>query len=159
MLSLTGVAATDAGLAEIAKLTTLQSLRIGPMRWFDKDAKGPLPVTDVGLAHLTTLKGLTSLDLSLLQVTDKGLGTLASFPDLRELELSKLAITGNGLSQLSDLKKLNSVTIQDCSALKREDFEALHRAKPSLRIDVFNEGRQLGLLQSDTVQWYQPVKP
>jgi len=152
-LSLLGTSATDAGLAEIAKLSQLGWLRLGTYGWFDKDADGPLAVTDKGMVHLTGMKHLTSLDLSMLGVTDAGIGRLRECPQLMGLGLAKLSISDKALADLGRFTKLTSLELRDCSALTRAGIESLHQVKPDIRITVSIDGRQVGTLHGEQTRW------
>ena len=86
---------TDAGLKELAELTSLQKL-----------ALSNTTVTDAGLKELAGLKGLQGLGLAGTKVTDAGLKELAGLKRLRSLGLSRTKVTDAGLKELAGLKRL-----------------------------------------------------
>jgi hypothetical protein len=89
VLDLAGTRVTDAGLAHLAGLTNLRTLRL-------EDTQ----VTDAGLKYLAPLKKLTELDLRGTRVTDAGLEVLAGFPNLQKLLLDKSQATDAGVAKL-----------------------------------------------------------
>jgi serine/threonine protein kinase len=93
---------TNAGLAQLRKLTGLQRLNL----W---DCMG---ITEVGLHHLEALKGLTSLGLSGCDITDWGLRHLKALPNLTDLDLAGCSeITDAGLTHLQALPKLANLRL------------------------------------------------
>ena len=70
-------------------------------------------LTDIGLARLSALKGLTRLVLTDVAVTDAGVGALADSPTLRELDLSGTAITDHASINLSRLGNLTELSLSD----------------------------------------------
>ena len=70
-------------------------------------------LTDIGLARLSALTGLTRLVLTDVAVTDAGLGALAASPTLRELDLSGTAITDHASINLSRLENLTELSLSD----------------------------------------------
>ena len=73
---LSGTRITDAGLADLKGLTSLQTLEL------------PRQITDAGLEHLKDLTSLHNLDLRNTQVTDAGLVHLKRMTNLQELNLN-----------------------------------------------------------------------
>jgi len=86
---------TDAGLKELKKLKSLQSLDL-------TDTK----ITDAGLKELKELKSLQELDLSGTKVTDAGLKELKELKSLQRLNLFGTSVTDAGLKELKELKHL-----------------------------------------------------
>ena len=80
---------TDAGLAHLQGLTSLQELDLNHTQ-----------VTDAGLAHLQKLTSLQWLYLRNTQVTDAGLGHLQKLTSLQELELYETRVTDAGVAKL-----------------------------------------------------------
>ena len=80
---------TDAGLAQLKRLTNLKTLGLS---WTQ--------VTDAGLVHLEELTGLESLGLSWTRVTDAGLVHLKELPNLDTLWLKNTRVTDAGLVHL-----------------------------------------------------------
>lgn len=70
-------------------------------------------LTDVGLARLSALKGLSRLVLTDVAVTDAGLGPLAASSTLRALDLSGTAITDHASNNLSRLGNLTELSLAD----------------------------------------------
>jgi YHS domain-containing protein len=97
-LNLAGSKVTDAGLAEVGKLTNLRRLHL------EKTA-----VTDAGLANLKGLANLEYLNLYSTAVTDAGLAHLTGLKNLRNLYLWQTKVTAEGAASLK--KSLATVTI------------------------------------------------
>ncbi len=91
---------TDAGLKELKKLKSLQSLDL-------TDTK----ITDAGLKELKELKSLQSLDLTDTKITDAGLKELKELKSLQELDLSGTKVTDAGLKELKELKSLQRLNL------------------------------------------------
>ena len=96
-----GRGVTDAGLKEIAKLTNLARL----------DLSGAW-ITDAGLKELTTLTKLTELDLSYTSVTDTGMKDLAKLTNLTKLNLSDTKLTDAGLKDVAKLTNLIELEVR-----------------------------------------------
>jgi len=129
-LDLEKTAATDAGLKEIAKLTTLTTLNL-------RDTQ----VTDAGLKEFAPLKNLANLYLFGTQVTDAGLKELAPLTNLTNLNLFGTAVTGAGLKELATLKSLTTLNLSD-SAVTDAGLKELQKALPKCKIersDAFRE--------------------
>lgn len=100
MLDLGKCQITDAGLDQIGKLTSLESLSL----------EGVKGITDEGVAKLSGLGKLTNLNVGETGVTDKALETIGKFPALQKLSLAPApGVTDAGMSQLSGLKQLNEI--------------------------------------------------
>ena len=91
--------ATDAHIAQLARLKELTVLRLTAVR-----------VTDAGLAHLAVLKNLRQLDLAESRVTDVGIDHLLGLSKLEQLDISGTEITDKGLAKLRRLPRLRVVT-------------------------------------------------
>jgi len=100
-LNLGQTAITDEGLEQIGKLDGLTALNIGLNRGF----------TDVGLRHLTALKGLRLLDLCNTKVTDEGLAHVGELTKLRWLSLHSTKVTNEGLVHLRNLGQLEDLNL------------------------------------------------
>jgi internalin A len=86
---------TDAGMAHLKGLTTLEELTLSNTG-----------VGDAGLAELKALTGLKKLSLAgAIRLTDAAAATINGFADLENLSLPS-TITGKGLAKLVGLKKL-----------------------------------------------------
>lgn len=71
----------------------LKSLNLGSCSW----------ITDNGLAFLSSLTGLSDLDLSGCEITDVGLANFGAFTSLESLKLNSDAISDRGLVHLGGL--------------------------------------------------------
>lgn len=80
------------------------------------DLEGLKGVTDAGLTHLSGLKNLKRLNLSKTSVTDSGLRHLENLTDLIYLDLSKTTITDEGLSHLAGFQKLEVLDLTTSKA-------------------------------------------
>ena len=67
---------TDRGLANVAKLTNLQSLHFGSDGKYSAILQDYMKITDEGLIHLYGLKNLESLSLNTMHVTQAGIDNL-----------------------------------------------------------------------------------
>jgi Leucine-rich repeat (LRR) protein len=90
-LDLSNTKVTNAGLKELAPLTSLRLLQL-----YDTS------VTDAGLAELVKLKNLRHLNLYDTSVTDAGLAELAKLTNLTYLRLPQ-KVTGAGMAELQKL--------------------------------------------------------
>jgi len=131
-LTLRGSRVTDARLAVLAKLPSLESLSL------DSDS-----MTDRGLACIEKLAHLETLWLRGSQISDAGLVHLEHLPALKTVDLSGLPITDAGLVHLDGLTKLESVQLEGFGSPARTQISpaAIDRLKkkfPGLRVD----GRQ-----------------
>lgn len=86
---LDGTRITDAGMAELGQMVTLQVLHI----------RGTA-ITDAGLQHLSGLRNLFKLALDDTAVSDAGLQHLMSLPNLQYLYVSGTKATSAGLREL-----------------------------------------------------------
>jgi internalin A len=117
---------TDAGLAELRRLTRLQGL------WLDSTGvRGPglvhlqgltrlehlslddIPLADADLAQLAEITSLTSLSVRSPRITDAGLAHLARLTNLQTLLIQSPAVTNAGLAHLGALKHLKMLTLMD----------------------------------------------
>jgi hypothetical protein len=87
----------DAGLAAVQPMVRLQRLSLGP------------GTTDAGLAQLTGLTGLHSLDLRSTQISGDGLRHPKELPGLMILNLNRTKITDADLARLKDCGNLASL--------------------------------------------------
>jgi hypothetical protein len=93
---------TDAGLAKMAGLSTLEHLRI---RGGD--------IGDDGLRQLTSLKDLRIINLPHTHATDAGLATLADLPKLEQLRIGSPKFTDAGIARLANYPALLRVHLVD----------------------------------------------
>ena len=110
---------TDAGLANVEKLSQLEELDLGGTR-----------VTDVGLEHLTSLSQLHVLALNATRVTDAGLERLKELRRLKWLWLDDTQITDAGLEHLEGLSQLrllslNRTRVTDAGLVHLKDLSQL----------------------------------
>jgi hypothetical protein len=115
---------TDAGLAHVGKLKSLEELSLARTRvtgsGFDPLARLPRlkhvalsesPVTDESLAKLVTLK-LEHVGLSVTPVTDAGVKTLSTIPTLTYLALhSQPGVTDDGVGHMVGHTNFNRLAI------------------------------------------------
>ncbi len=66
-------------------------------------------VTDVGLLHLSHLKGLKVLELTSTSIGDSGLAPLTNLVSLQSLGLSHSRVTASGLSHIKNLRLLREI--------------------------------------------------
>jgi len=116
---------TDAGLEHIAKLCMLEELLIGGRGITDEGMSyiaeltrlkklniGTAPVlTNSGLAKLTKMKSLESLDLNFTKVTISGLAQLNAMPNLTKLDVKPL-IRDNSVLDIGKLTKLEELRLR-----------------------------------------------
>lgn len=90
----------DVALADLAGLTTLQSVTLGIAK-------------DSDLVGLTTLTNLTSLSTirGSIDITDAAFDSITQFHKLEALNLENTTVSAKGLASLSTLKKLNRLTL------------------------------------------------
>lgn len=93
---------TNAGLAELQKLTNLKQL----------DLHCP-KVTDAGLKALAPLKNLTALDLQHSKITGAGLNELEARKNITYLHLHMTRVTDAGLKGLRDYENLTYLSLYD----------------------------------------------
>lgn len=110
---------TDAGVAELVELTSLEELNI----------MSPL-VTSEGLVHLASLRRLRRLSLSSAYgIADDGLEQLQQFPKLEELRILGSRVTDDGLALLEHCPKLNKLTLQQNAHITDDGVQHLHLMK------------------------------
>jgi hypothetical protein len=88
-LDLGATEVTNAGLKELAALTSLEALILNKTQ-----------VTDAGLQGLAELKNLQGLSLRDTEVTDMGLKQLAKLKKLKLLDVRKTAVTDMGVNTI-----------------------------------------------------------
>lgn len=115
---------TDAGLASLSELATLESLWLPPR------------ATDAGLAALARLDRLQRLDLP-RGITDAGIVHLKELKKLQSLEMREGQVSGVGLRILAALPNLRSMHLADCR-IEPEDLDALKGATALRSLDLAN---------------------
>jgi Leucine-rich repeat (LRR) protein len=141
---------SDAGLAQIAKLTQLEQLRIRGGSIGDKGLKAlatmphlkvlNLPqgrFTDAGLAQLKTLPKLQMLRIGSARVTDAGIAELKDFPSLARVHLIDIPITDLGLVHLQGIPRLESLYL-DGANISDAAVDQLFAKRPDLHVH-FNQ--------------------
>jgi len=99
-LELVGANVTDAGMQEVALITSLRSLYVFGT-----------PITDAGLKEIARLEKLTSLGLERTHITDAGLAELSRLKELRQLYLDRMNITDKGARHLARLSELTTLSV------------------------------------------------
>jgi hypothetical protein len=121
---------TDAGMAALGGLTTLETLDL---------AGGCRAVSDAGLAGLEGLTKLTQLRLGPCpRVTGAGLSNLKGLTKLEDLNLDNAAVADKDLGQLEPLQSLTSLSLKNTKVTKA-GIGKLKTALPKLR-DVYVSG-------------------
>ena len=113
---------TDAGLANLAALTELETLHL--------DGTG---VRGEGLKHLQRMKKLKELYLENTRLDDNGLAIIGSLRSLTWLELAGTEVTDAGLPKLDGLSHLGWLGVRD-TKVTRAGGERLHARLPTLDI-------------------------
>lgn len=125
-LDVAGVMSDDSDAACLASLTSLKSLRLFWM------------IGDRGIAALTPLTNLESLDLYSSQVTDKGLASLPSMKRLMWLRLTHAkAVTDDAVKFLGRCKTLRTIFLAG-TAITRDGVAKLKQLLPVCKIDRAN---------------------
>eukprot|EP00887_Chlorella_sp_A99_P000320 scaffold13.g320.t1 len=120
---------SDAGLASIARLTSLEHLDVRLHSW---DARPPpLPgISDDGVACLTSLRRLRSLGLGWCRLGEAGCAALAGLPLLSRLELDSCASLGDaGLFRLARLPRLAHLGLRGCTGITDIGLAAVAKAQ------------------------------
>ena len=113
---------TEAGLANLARLTELRFLNLSNCR----------DITDDGLRQLRHLRRLKTLRLSSTRISDDGLPLLAEFPNLENLNVDASNITAAGLLCLEPLPKLRSVDVP--SHWTQQDWLDIQQCFPQVQL-------------------------
>jgi Leucine-rich repeat (LRR) protein len=91
---------TDADVAHLVGLQSLENLALSALVIEDRKPISRLDVTDEGLTHIAKLKRLERLSLSGASITDDGLQQLAVLPELEWLDLQGCSVSEQGLERL-----------------------------------------------------------
>ncbi len=113
---------TDAGLAHLKDMATLESLNLFRTG-----------ISDAGLVHLQGLTGLRLLVLNETAVTDAGLEHLKGLAALQSLDLEGTAVTDNGLEHLHGLSDLRQLNLE-ATKVTPLGIQRLQEALPELEI-------------------------
>ena len=119
---------TDAGLAHVQSLTSLQQLDLQRTE-----------ITDDGLMHLRSLTQLQRLYLDRTQITSAGLVHLSSLTALQWIRLDGTNITDDGLLHLVPLQQLEGLQLLD-TRITDAGLVHLHRL-PKLRTLMLAAGQ------------------
>ena len=117
---------TSAGLAHLAKLTSLEVLSI---------SGGPR-IGDAGLVHVAKLPSLRYLQLCGENFTDKGLEHVRNARSLRTLNLARLPITDAGLAYLSELPELESLDLNFVGGITDEGMSYLKKIRSLKTLNI-----------------------
>ncbi len=125
----------DAQLAQLCNLTSLRTLSLSSRR---------LGVTEVGLAHLSTLTNLAYLDLNVpacrSQITDAWLAHLGKLVNLQRLDFSGSRITDAGLAHIRGLTKLEVLNLSDTQTT---DTGLAHLSALTSLLNLYLSGTQI----------------
>jgi hypothetical protein len=120
---------TDAGLRDIAALTSLESLDLRANR-----------ITDEGLKELRTLTKLRTLDLSMTAITDDGLRELQALKHLESLRIWDVGLTDAALSHLRPIKSLKRLALAHAKVTET-GLSSLREALPDIKAENKIYGR------------------
>lgn len=120
---------TDAGLREIAALSSLESLDLRANR-----------ITDAGLKELRSLTRLRSLDLSMNAITDDGLRELQALKQLESLRIWDVGLTDAALSHLYPIKSLKRLALAHAKVTET-GLTRLREALPDIKAENKIYGR------------------
>lgn len=85
-------------------------------------------ISDAGLARLTALNALTSLNVSSCSITNQGLSVLAGMKKLQYLNISYCnRISDEGLKHLKPLNRLTYLDIQGCVKTSHAGVKKIER--------------------------------
>jgi hypothetical protein len=104
----------DAGVRHLRGLTQLKLLNFYQVPSFKPKAEDNR-ITDKGLAYLSELKELESLDLSGHNISDRGLKVILGMKDLKNLSLGGVGITDAGAILLTNLTHLKHLQFHETS--------------------------------------------
>ncbi|MHC4544304.1 MAG: TlpA family protein disulfide reductase, partial [Planctomycetota bacterium] len=137
---------TDAGMAHLKGLTSLETLRLDNTQVGDEGLaylKGltslkvlylaDTQVTDAGLAHIGELTTLHKLCVGRTQVSDAGLEHLNGLTSLHDLCVGSTKVTDSGLEHLKALTKLQKLNLVG-TKVSKAGIRELKRSLPNCRI-------------------------
>lgn len=123
VLTLPGAAAMDKGMAQLAGLTSLKELGIGPFS----------PATDAGFGQLKALTRLKKLNVSYSGFGDASLEQLKDTLNLEGLVLNSTKTTDAGLVHLRGMKSLRYLSLGECK-VTQAGKKTLQQALPQCDI-------------------------
>lgn len=110
-LFLSGNRITGIGLRYLSEIRSLTGLQLS---WQKNSAGEPLLVTDQSLSTVTSLTGLTSIDLmGNYALTDTSVDSLVKLPRLTDIGFGGKLITNAGIAKLSALPDISSLRISE----------------------------------------------
>ncbi|MFT5325341.1 MAG: hypothetical protein ACI8P0_003209 [Planctomycetaceae bacterium] len=124
-------AVTDAGMATVGKVTTLQNVDLRgctisnaglePLTALSElkalrlsGESGVTSVDDDGMVHVAKMKNLKALLLDFLWISEVGLEQLAGLDKLEELYLAKTLVGDDALAMMSQFPRLKKLRISQC---------------------------------------------
>ena len=116
---------TNAGLSNLARLTSLEVLSLGGSR-----------IGDAALAHVAKLPSLRFLQLWGENFSNKGLVHLRDIPSLRLLSLEQLRVTDEGLAHLSELTELECLDLKNMSGVTEEGMSHLRKLRSLKKLNI-----------------------
>jgi len=121
-LFLSGDKITDEGMAHLLALPRLQRLSLGNQ------------ISDAGLAYVSQIKTISTLDLNNSGITNAGLAHLSSLPALKTLNLEGTAITDDALEHIFKLVNLKQIYLRGTRLSADLGFSRLQEKMPDLMI-------------------------
>jgi hypothetical protein len=103
---------TDAGLAQIGRLTNLTALNLGSRNSLDSPHK-MFAIRGEGLAHLSGLTKLTHLVIDSAVLNGEGLRQIGALTNLRTLHIRSGAFNESDLKHLTGLTNLETISFTD----------------------------------------------
>jgi len=122
-LHLTGTRVTDAGLAHLKDMKSLQELYCGNPG-----------VTDAGLQHVKSMTGLKSLAIGNTRISDAGLAQLKDMAQLEFLVLDGTTVSDAGLNHIKGLRNLKRLRLASTRVTPAGEA-ALKMAIPGLAVE------------------------
>lgn len=106
-VDLRGCAISNAGLEPLTALSELKALRLS-------GESGVTSVDDDGMVHVAKMKNLKALLLDFLWISEVGLEQLAGLDKLEELYLAKTLVGDDALATMSQFPKLKKLRVSQC---------------------------------------------
>lgn len=106
-VDLRGCTISNAGLEPLAGLSALKALRLS-------GESGATSVDDDGMVHVAKMKNLKALLLDFLWVSEVGLEQLSGLDKLEELYLAKTLVGDDALAVMSQFPRLKRLRISQC---------------------------------------------
>jgi len=123
------VAITDAGVAHLDALTSLQWLSLA----------GCWQIEGKTLGQLRSIPRLEHLDLAYTNVTTSGVARLSTLPSLRELVLSGcIGFHGSALTAIAKIPGLRRLELSACASLSAADVASLRSLSELRYLDLTN---------------------